>query len=120
MAKGYIGGKEVATDSVTTPGETISLKLKIDESGRKPESGCNDAVFVYASLVDANGTTVPVNDVPVTFSIEGDARILNPGMINTEAGIASALIRIGDLVGKIKITASDPANHSGELTFTPL
>ena len=56
---GYIAGKKVAEDVVNTPGKAVGLKLWLDESGRKPQAGCNDVLFLYIAAVDANGTVVP-------------------------------------------------------------
>jgi len=119
LARAFIGGKEVASHSVKTPGKPVKYELKIDESGRAHKAGCNDVVFVYARLVDANGTVVPVNDIKVDFAIEGDAKVLNPEPIKTEAGIASALVRIGNSVAPIKVSASDQENRAGSVGFNP-
>lgn len=105
-AVAYIDGKEVASHSVRTPETPVALDIEIDESGKVPQSGVNDAVFVYASLKDENGTTVPLNNTEVKFSIEGDAQIVNPEAITTEAGIAAALIAIGSTKETISISAS--------------
>jgi len=120
LAKAYIGGKEVATNSVKTPEAPVKLELKVDESQRVPKAGVNDMVFVYARLVDANGTVVPLNDVPVTFTIEGDATLMNFGTTTTEAGIATALVKIGKTKGEIKIEAKDGNNRTGEIKMKTL
>jgi beta-galactosidase len=119
-AKGYIDGKEVAAYSVKTPEAPSMIELKIDESHRVPKAGCNDVVFVYARLVDTSGTIVPWNNVPVTFTIEGDAQLMNPGEITTEAGIAIALVKIGKNKGEIRVSANDHMNHLGKLVFKTL
>jgi beta-galactosidase len=120
LAKAYIDGKEVVTHQVRTPETPIKLELKIDESQRAPKAGVNDVVFVYACLVDANGTVVPQNDVPVTITIEGDATLMNLGTTTTEAGIATALVKIGMTKGEIKIEAKDAENRKGEAQIKPL
>ncbi|HNW50890.1 MAG TPA: glycoside hydrolase family 2 TIM barrel-domain containing protein [Prolixibacteraceae bacterium] len=120
IAKGFIGGKEVASRTIHTPETPSKFELKIDESGCAPKAGVNDVVFVVARLVDSNGTVVPLNGVKVNFQIEGDAKILNPEEITTEAGIATALIRIGSSLNEIKITVHDLENRNGEIQFRPL
>jgi beta-galactosidase len=57
-AVGYIGGMEVARHTVRTPGKHEKLELVYDESGKPPEAGCNDALFLYILVKDHNGTTV--------------------------------------------------------------
>lgn len=120
LAKAYIDGKEVATHSVKTPESPVKLELKMDESQRAPKAGANDVVFVYARLVDTNGTVVPTNGVKVDFKIEGDAQLMNLGDITTEAGIATALIKIGNSKSEIKIVAKDAENREGKIIFRPL
>jgi len=120
VAKAYIDGKEVATHSVKTPEVPAKIELKIDESRRAPKADCNDVVFVYAQLVDANGTVVPVNGVKIDFKVEGDAKLMNQGEITTEAGIATALIKIGNSKDEIKITSSDSENRKSSAQIKPL
>jgi beta-galactosidase len=116
-AKGYIAGKEVTKHTVKTPETPVKLELKADISEKEPKAGCNDIIFVYARLVDDNNTVVPENEILVTFNIEGDAEVLNPGEIKTEAGIATALIRIGNTKGEIKVSAKDLNGRTGKISI---
>ena len=100
-AVGYINKKEVAKTSVKTPETAQKLKIWIDESGKKPQSNVNDVVFVYIAAVDKNGTVIPTFDGTINFSIKGDAEVMNVGDLKAEAGIATALVRIGSKNGKI-------------------
>jgi beta-galactosidase len=95
IAKAYIGGKEVSSEIVRSPETPTKIELSVDYSGKTAKSESNDLLFVYAKLVDKNGTVVPQNDHKIRFSIEGDAQLVSPNNIKTEAGIASALVRIG-------------------------
>jgi beta-galactosidase len=86
------------------------LRLWVDESGRPPEAGVNDALFVHAEILDKDGNRVPVTGPEIQFRVTGDAIIINPESAGiSEAGIATALIRIGDSKGEISITA--PSGH---------
>jgi beta-galactosidase len=118
IATGYIQGEKAVQDTVVTPGKPKALKLICDESGRPLKAGCNDAVFIRAIIVDENGNKVPVNDQIVIFSISGDATVINPeSKASTEAGIATALIRIGEKPGEISITADAEGLISGHLVI---
>lgn len=119
LAKGYINGKEAACYSVRTPGQPVKIDLKVDESHHVPTAGCNDVVFVYARLIDENGTVVPINGNKIIFKIEGDAALMNVGDITTEAGIATALVKIGNTINVIKVIVSDSENRKGELQIKP-
>ncbi len=112
-AKAYIGGEVVAEHHVKSPGKLTKIDLKLDESGKKVTAGCNDVLFVYAMLEDESGTVIRKNDIPVQFSIEGDAELVSPVEIPTEAGIASALIRFRNSNAPVTIKAS-----SGEMKIS--
>jgi beta-galactosidase len=94
-AVGFINGKQVSKEIVKSPKTATKLKIWIDESGKKPQAGVNDVVFCYIAAVDENGTINPYFTDEVTVTINGDAKIMNPEIIKAEAGIATALIKIG-------------------------
>jgi len=95
-AVGYIRGKEVARYTVSTPGPPAQLEIVPDFSGRRPERGRKDILFVYVRLVDRKGTLcVEDNQTTVTLAATG-AEILSPAEIRTEAGIATFLIAMGE------------------------
>ena len=106
IAKGFIDKKEVAHHTLRTPEKPESLELIYDESGIPPTANSNDAIFVYARIIDKNGTVVPLNGINVKFTLRGDAEIINPSVVLTEAGIASALVKIGVNPGEIEIFAT--------------
>jgi beta-galactosidase len=118
LAKAFINGEEVATHNVKTPGKATALNLTVDVSGKAPKAGVNDVIFVHAELLDDNGTIVRKNDAEVTFEVEGDARVLNPETIKTAAGIATALVKIGD-TGKPFTIKANRNNFTAktEITF---
>ena len=105
-------------DSVITPGPPSALRLWVDESGRPPKAGVNDAVFVYAVIIDKDGNRVPVTGPEIQFGITGDAIIVNPESTGiTEAGIATALVRIGETPGIIDIRAQANGLLTADITF---
>jgi hypothetical protein len=67
-----------------------------------------DIIFVYASVIDINGTVVPDASQEVTFNISGPAYLASPPIVNSEAGIATALLRTTTQPGEITITATVP------------
>jgi beta-galactosidase len=104
-AIGYIHGGNVIRYSVSTPGNPVAVRLSYDESGCPPKANVNDILFIYAHLEDENGTVVPVNGVKVDFKITGDAELINPDYTDSEAGIATALVRICEAPGEISVLA---------------
>jgi len=47
-----------------------------------------------------------VNDQSIQFDVTGDAELVSPEKTKTEAGIASALIKIGSTISKVTVSAS--------------
>ena len=101
-AVGFRKGKVVSEHKVTTAGKHTHLKLVVDESGIAPAR--NDVVFVYALICDKQGSLVHSASDSIIFHIEG-AQLCSPAFLQAEAGIATALIRTGNMPGHIRISA---------------
>ncbi len=115
-ADGYVGGKKVSSDTVRTAGKATALKCWIGESGKAPQAGCNDVVFLYVAAVDRNGTICHDFTGEVEITLDGKATILNPDAIEAEAGIATALIKIENQTG-ISAVKAQSDKLKGTFTF---
>ena len=105
-AEGFIKGKKVSEQIVKSAEQASSVHLHFDESTVKINPDYPDVVFVYASVVDANGTTVSDATPLVEFSLEGEnATLIGQNPIAAEAGIATILVRTKNLKKPIKIKA---------------
>ncbi|WP_417318777.1 glycoside hydrolase family 2 TIM barrel-domain containing protein [Emcibacter sp.] len=120
-AVAYINGRQVAEHEVSTPTDPVGIALRLDESGKAPQAGINDTVFVYASIVDEKGTVVPVNGKELSVAIKGEAVIVNPDAIETSAGIAGILVQIrgGRKEILLEVTAKEGGLKPAVLTFIP-
>ncbi len=116
-AIGYIDGKQVVSACVKTPHTATKLKVWIDESSRAPEAGCNDIIFVYIAAADENGTIIPNYSELIDLELEGDIDLQNIGAIQAEAGIATALIKMGDVGGTVTVHAKSTSRLEGSLDF---
>ena len=106
-AVGFIDGQEVAEHSVTTSKKAFKINLDIDTSGKTLEMGKDDIVFIYASILDKNGTVVTDANHKIDFTIENDlAEIIGPATVNAEAGIATLLLRTNYTKELINIKAT--------------
>jgi len=105
-ATGYIGGTSVVNTKRITPEEPAALELRIDESGKKLEAGKKDVVFLYASVIDINGTVIPHAENSVIFSVEGHAELIGQNPVNAEAGIATIILRAGKKGDKVTVRAT--------------
>ncbi|MEI9945349.1 MAG: glycoside hydrolase family 2 TIM barrel-domain containing protein [Chitinophagaceae bacterium] len=104
-AVGYINNKKAAEHTRKTPGAAAKINIRIDYSGKELQTGQNDIVFIYADIVDNNGTVIYNANDKVEFKVTGDAEIVGENPRAAEAGTASILLNAGRKPGAIKITA---------------
>ncbi len=116
-AVAYIGDKVVAEYKVVTAEQSSQLKLSVDTSGKAPQAGVKDVIFVRAQLQDAKGNVTHDNNVPVTFTITGDAKLVSPAEIKSTDGIAVALVEIGGNTAGVSIKAEAKDLTVGQLSL---
>lgn len=116
-AEGLIDGQVVAVHIVRTPGSANRLSVAFDTTD-VPANG-SETIFVHASILDSNGTLLPTESgTNVTFSVTGPALLACPATIKSEAGIATAMIRVTDLPGLITVTATASGLAEGSASFS--
>jgi beta-galactosidase len=103
-AIGYIDGKEAASHSRITPGKASFIDLRFNLRDEAMANG-EDLFFVYASIVDKNGTIVRDLVKEISFQVTGSGILVSPEKVETEAGTAVVLIRTTDKPGQIVIKA---------------
>jgi beta-galactosidase len=106
-AFGFLDGKATVQQVRWTPGKANSIELQF-EINYQPVADGEDLFFVYANIVDQNGTIVPSAEDWIDFEVEGAARLVSPNRIQAEAGIGAALIRVSQQPGKITVRATNP------------
>jgi beta-galactosidase len=118
-AMGYLGDEMVVEDIVKIPGIATAIKIDVDFSSKPLSAEFPDVVFVYASIVDENGTTIPDAGNLVTFSVEGEAGLIGENPSPAKAGIATILLRSEAFLKPIKIHASAIGLMAGSFTLEP-
>lgn len=96
-------GNLIASQTVRTAGEPTALALEADDEGIALTADGSDAMMVYASVIDENGTVCHDASNTITYSIvSGDAEIVGDGDLRVGAnpvkamgGIIGAYIRAG-------------------------
>jgi beta-galactosidase len=119
-AIGYINGKEVKQDIVTTSGEPAYIKLSYDKSGKSLKGDGADAVFLYATVCDAKGNPVPESNASIQFTLKGNGKLIGENPIKAEAGIAAILLQADNKAGTITIQATNTTLKSGQLKIFPV
>jgi hypothetical protein len=85
-----------------------------------PANG-SETIAVNATIVDSSGAMVSTaSNTNVTFSVTGQAALAlaSPAIIKSEAGIATAYIRVTDQPGLITVTATASGLTSGNASIT--
>ncbi|MEZ5997847.1 MAG: glycoside hydrolase family 2 TIM barrel-domain containing protein [Hyphomonas sp.] len=90
----YIGGSQVARDTVQTPGEVQGVEADLMTLDVAPVM--DDLLFVQARIVDGRGTRVPQNGIEVAFDLGAGLVPVGPLVMPSENGIAATLVRVTD------------------------
>lgn len=114
-AVGFIDKHEVAVHEVKTPKDPVKIILAIDESNKSISRSGKDYVFVYASVVDTNGTLCPINDLDIDFSVTGNAKLVGKNPMQSEAGIATILLETLPESENITLSAKGESLTEGKL-----
>ena len=96
-------GNPVSECTVKTPSTPKNLKLVLDESGTL--ASAFDVLLVHCYVLDANGTTVCDFSNEIEFSVNGTAKLISPSKIKAEAGVATALIQLGQSNNDFTVSA---------------
>jgi len=104
-AVGYIEDKAVTKDIVCTAGKPSFIKLTYDRSGKSLKADGSDVVFVYATVCDSSGNPVSGSGIPIQFIIKGEGKLIGQNPIKSEAGIASILLKAGQIPQTLFIEA---------------
>jgi len=106
-AIGFLDGKETVQQARLTPEKAHAINLQF-EINYQPIANGEELFFVYANIVDQNGTIVPSFSDWIDFEVDGAAKLVSPHRVQAEAGIAAAIIRVSDHAGKITVRAMNP------------
>jgi beta-galactosidase len=113
-AIGHIDSDRAASHKVKTPLEPRRLRLSAALDGIEPAAGKKDVFFVYAAVIEENGTLAPTASNSVTFALSGPARLIGQMPTDAEAGIAAILVETDGEKGIVELRATSPRLTSSE------
>ncbi|MDW7691393.1 glycoside hydrolase family 2 TIM barrel-domain containing protein [Flammeovirgaceae bacterium SG7u.111] len=117
-AEGFVSGKKVCEDLVKSPKTAKAIQLEIDLSGVSLAPNSADVAFIYAKVVDENGTIIPTAQHTIKFNISSnEAQLIGENPFTAEAGIASILLRTSSFTKEITITAEAEGLVKSSLTI---
>jgi beta-galactosidase len=89
--------------------------LEADLESRPLAADGADAVFIRATVCDADGNPLPDATNNIVFTVSGAAQFVSPSTVRAEAGIATVLIRASGLMpGKVSLRATAPGLQSAQ------
>jgi beta-galactosidase len=113
------GGQEIGRKKLVTVGAATAVRLCAERSSIAATP--NDLAYVFAEILDAQGRRVPDAAVPLTFSLEGPARLRSTGSANprglksfsdpnctTFHGEALAIVQASSRPGRAVLRVSSP------------
>jgi beta-galactosidase len=104
-AKGFINNSTVANHIVYSPEKPSKIKIEIDFSGKKLDTKNDDLVFVYASILDKNGTLITDINDKIQFEFIGEVELIGENPVKIEAGIATILLKTNKQTKEIEVSA---------------
>ncbi|RDB02966.1 glycoside hydrolase family 2 TIM barrel-domain containing protein [Runella aurantiaca] len=129
VARCYDGDKEVASQTLTTAGKSVAIRLKADRKTIKANR--NDLAYISVEIVDEVGNVVPnMDDVLVKYQISGNGSIVGVGNGNPRdmssfqkpektvfQGRGLVIVRPTEKAGKITLKAKADGVKDGFLTI---
>ncbi|MBO9154736.1 glycoside hydrolase family 2 protein [Chitinophaga sp. GCM10012297] len=116
IAEGIIGGKVVCREVKKYAERTTGIKLTVDSLDMGLVADGADFVPVRATIVDNKGIPKVLAAEEVHFEISGNGSLIG-GIMKTQFGTATVLVKTGVRPGQIKIKASAAGLKSDEITL---
>ena len=99
------GHKDGAVVSSVTCGPSAKLHLEVKVSHTELTEGATyDMAAVRIRILDEFGNLAPYAQLPVAFSLEGDARLVGPAVVTAEGGMCGTFIRTAGKTGTARLS----------------
>lgn len=119
-AIGFINNETVVESEISSPEKAKKIELSYDLSNVPINPEFPDVIFIYAKIVDENGTIIPDASNEITFELRGgNAELVGQNPIQAEAGIATILLRTENFKTSLEITAKAATLASDSITIKP-
>jgi beta-galactosidase len=105
-AKGFIQDAEVINHTIYSPENPSKIKIEIDVNGKEIDTNNDDVVFVYASIVDKNGTLLTTISDEIAFNLKGNAELIGANPVKIEAGVATIVLKTNQQTKDLEISAT--------------
>ncbi len=111
--EGIKNGK-VVSRAVCSPSAKLHLEAKADHTSLIEKSSY-DMASVRVRILDENGNIAPYAQLPVTFTIEGEAELVGAKTVTAEGGMCGTYIKTTGKPGKALLTIH--TEQTGDVTI---
>ena len=108
---------EVVSSVTISPSAQLHLEVSVSATVLE-EKASYDVASVRIRLLDQFGNPAPYAQIPVYFTLKGEAELIGPGVVCAEGGMCGTYIRTTGNPGKAKLTISTDQTEPVTLTFT--
>ena len=112
-------GGEVVKSVTCCPSTRLHLEVTPTATELK-EGNTYDMAAVRVRILDEFGNIAPYAQLPVKFTLEGDAELVGPDVTCAQGGMTGTYVRTKGLTGEARLTVSTSQTEPVEVVFTVL
>jgi len=102
-----------------TRAHSAALRLEVTPSHTELTEGDSyDMAAVRVRVLDGSGNPAPYAQLPVRFSLSGDAELVGPDTVTAEGGMCGAYLRTVGRTGRARLTVSTGQTPTVTVDFT--
>jgi len=107
----------VVSSVTKAPGRMLRLEVKTGSTCLK-EGDCYDMAAVRVRILDENGSLAAYSQLPVSFTLTGNAELIGPSTVTAEGGMCGTYLRTAGESGAAELEISAPGVESVKINFT--
>ena len=107
---------EVVASRTYCPSSKLHLEVTASSHELK-EGNTYDMAAVRVRILDEFGNLAPYAQIPVKFTLEGDAELVGPDVTCAEGGMTGTYIRTNGQSGEARLTVSTGQTETAEIVF---
>jgi beta-galactosidase len=112
---GYLKGKMVISKSLS--GRGVDSKFMLLPDDLELAANGADATRVVLRVTDEFGAVRTYANDPITFTLEGHAKLIGDNPFSLVGGTGAIWVRAGEQAGKVRLTAKHPRLGEQNITF---
>ena len=106
----------VAATYTCGPGSRLHLEVTPSHTNLR-EGDTYDMASVRIRILDEHGNIAPYAQLPVQFTLEGEAELAGPGVVTAEGGMTGTYVRTVGRTGEARLTIHTEQTEAVTLIF---